>query len=159
MVSVREWPPKVGAKSSMRDGQRDASASASESYLVNQVIRSLGFPRLVRLTNSKDYDRVLKRPDLRKRCGALRLAAVANTMQHARLGLIVGKRGVAKAHQRNRIKRVIRDYFRQQQQELAALDIVIQVMAEIDNAELRSLLEQILDSQIRSSKRAVKARP
>ena len=70
-------------------------------------------------------------------------------MQHARVGLIVGKRGVAKAHERNRIKRVIRDYFRQQQQELAALDIVIQVMAELDNAELRAGLTRLLDGQVR----------
>ena len=70
-------------------------------------------------------------------------------MQHARLGLIVGKRGVAHAHERNRIKRVIRDYFRQQQQELAALDIVIQVMAELDNAQLRAGLARLLDEQVR----------
>jgi len=70
-------------------------------------------------------------------------------MQHARLGLIVGKRGVAKAHERNRIKRVIRGYFRQQQQELAPLDIVIQVMAELDNAELRTRLARLFDDQVR----------
>lgn len=109
------------------------------------MIRSLGFPRGVRLTTSRDYEYVLKHPGLRKRAGPLRMAAVANTMQSARLGLIVGKRGVAKAHERNRIKRVIRDYFRQQQQELAALDIVIQVTAELDNAELRTLLVPLFD--------------
>ena len=75
------------------------------------------------------------------------MAAVANRMQGARLGLIVAKRGVAKAHDRNRIKRVIRDYFRHQQQELAALDIVIQVMAEVDNVELRAALVQLLNSR------------
>jgi ribonuclease P protein component len=67
-------------------------------------------------------------------------------MHCPRLGLIVGKRGVAKAHERNRIKRVVRDYFRQQQQELAALDIVIQVMAELDNSELRTLLARLFDT-------------
>jgi len=70
-------------------------------------------------------------------------------MQCARLGLIVAKRGVAQAHERNRIKRVVRDYFRQKQQEFAALDIVIQVMAELDNAELRVLLDKLLDAQVR----------
>ena len=77
------------------------------------------------------------------------MSAVANTMQCPRLGLIVAKRGVAKAHERNRIKRVIRDYFRQQQQELAALDIVIQVMAKLDNAELRVFLARLFDAQVR----------
>lgn len=77
------------------------------------------------------------------------MSAVANTMHCARLGLIVGKRGVSKAHTRNRIKRVIRNYFRHQQRELAALDIVIQVMAELDNHELRAQLSQLLDSRVR----------
>lgn len=107
------------------------------------MVRSHGFPRSARLLASRDYDRVLKHSDLRKRVGPLRLAAVANTIQRARLGLIVGKREVAKAHERNRIKRVIRDYFRQRQQELAALDIVIQVMVELDNSELRTLLARL----------------
>jgi ribonuclease P protein component len=80
-------------------------------------------------------------------------------MHTARLGLIVGKRGVQKAHERNRIKRVIRDYFRQRTQDLATLDIVIQVMAELDNCELREHLARLLapltdpsatDSQARS---------
>ena len=65
-------------------------------------------------------------------------------MQTARLGLIVGKRGVHEAHERNRIKRVIRDYFRQRTQDLATLDIVIQVMAELDNCELREHLPRLL---------------
>jgi ribonuclease P protein component len=113
------------------------------------VVGSFAFPRSVRLTASRDYDRVLKHSELRKRAGPLRLAAVANRMQCARLGLIVGKRAVAKAHERNRIKRVIRDYFRQQQQELAALDMVIQVMAQIDNAQLRASLERLFDAEVR----------
>ncbi len=113
------------------------------------MVRSFGFPRSIRLTKTRDYDRVLKQPDLRKRRGPLRMAAVANTMRRARLGLIVGKRGVAKAHERNRIKRVVRDYFRQQQQDLAALDIVIQVTAELDNAALRAHLAGLFDAQVR----------
>ncbi|MFP6837324.1 MAG: ribonuclease P protein component [Pseudomonadales bacterium] len=107
------------------------------------MIRPLGFPRSARLTASRDYDGALRHADLRNRIGPIRLTAVANNMQRARLGMIVGKRGVAKAHERNRIKRVIRDFFRQRRADLAALDIVIQVTGQIDNSELRGLLFQV----------------
>ena len=117
------------------------------------MIRPLGFPRSARLTASRDYDRALRHADLRNRVGPLRLAAVANTMQSARLGLIVGKRGVAKAHERNRIKRVIRDQFRQRRTDLGRSDIVIQVTGQIGNSELRAMLSQLfaplVDSQVR----------
>jgi ribonuclease P protein component len=74
-------------------------------------------------------------------------------MQRARLGMIVGKRGVAKAHERNRIKRVIRDHFRQRRTDLGGSDIVIQVTGQIGSSELRAMLFQLLaplvDSRVR----------
>ncbi len=66
-------------------------------------------------------------------------------MPSARLGLIVGKRAVAKAHQRNRLKRVAREAFRLKRSELPALDIVLQVRGPIDSRTLRSKLEDMLN--------------
>lgn len=64
-------------------------------------------------------------------------------MPGARLGLIVGKRGVAKAHERNRLKRVARETFRLKRSELPAVDIVVQVRGPIDSHTLRSRLEDM----------------
>lgn len=66
-------------------------------------------------------------------------------MPSARLGLIVGKRAVAKAHERNRLKRVAREAFRLKRSELPALDIVLQVRGPIDSRALRSKLEDMLN--------------
>ncbi len=66
-------------------------------------------------------------------------------MPSARLGLIVGKRAVAKAHERNRLKRVAREAFRLKRSELPALDIVLQVLGPIDARTLRSKLEDMLN--------------
>ncbi len=66
-------------------------------------------------------------------------------MPSARLGLIIGKRAVAKAHQRNRLKRVAREAFRLKRSELPALDIVLQVRGPIDSCTLRSKLEDMLN--------------
>jgi ribonuclease P protein component len=66
-------------------------------------------------------------------------------MPSARLGLIIGKRAVAKAHERNRLKRVAREAFRLKRSELPALDIVLQVRGPIDSCTLRSKLEDMLN--------------
>ncbi len=66
-------------------------------------------------------------------------------MPSARLGLIIGKRAVAKAHERNRLKRVAREAFRLKRSELPALDIVLQVRGPIDSCTVRSKLEDMLN--------------
>ena len=48
-----------------------------------------------------------------------------NALDHARLGLVVSKKVSKRAVVRNRIKRQIRETFRQQQQTLGARDYVV----------------------------------
>jgi ribonuclease P protein component len=51
--------------------------------------------------------------------------ACENTVGHPRLGLAVGVRVARSAVQRNRLKRLVRDWFRFKQHETPALDIVV----------------------------------
>lgn len=48
-----------------------------------------------------------------------------NEVGHPRLGLAVGVKAAGNAVNRNRIKRVVRDSFRRQRQDLPPLDIVV----------------------------------
>lgn len=52
-----------------------------------------------------------------------------NGLNFSRLGLVVPKRVLARAVDRNRTKRVIREAFRLSQHELGALDVVVRVKA------------------------------
>lgn len=109
-----------------------------------------GFPRSARLTEARDFDRVFRSASVRARHGALRLSAVPNRMQTARLGLVVGKRALRKAPQRNRAKRVLRETFRRRRHELPAMDIVIQVTGDAANDAYRASCEALL-ARLRSS--------
>ena len=87
-------------------------------------LMSLGLPKQARLLNSTEYTQVLRRPDIKVVKGPVQLKAQRNAAGCARLGLIVPKRGIAKAYDRNLVKRVIREQFRTAQGRLPALDIV-----------------------------------
>ncbi len=84
-----------------------------------------GFPRTARLTRKSDFDRVLSAPS---RCGsALFRAQVApgEGEATARLGLAIAKRVVRKSHDRNRLKRHVREVFRARRALLPQSDIVV----------------------------------
>lgn len=69
-----------------------------------------------------------------------------NQRNHARLGLAIAKKSVASACARNRIKRLIREDFRQNQARLPAIDLVFYAhpgLADLSNAMLRELLADI----------------
>ena len=62
----------------------------------------------------------------------------------SRLGIVVAKKKVRRAHERNRIKRIARESFRLHQQNLDLLDIVVMPKVGIEaipNAELHKQLE------------------
>lgn len=96
-----------------------------------------------RLLNAKDYGRVFDGPDARvSHPNVLLLAKLNNRSQH-RLGLVIAKKNVRFAVQRNRIKRIAREFFRTLPRSEPALDVVLlarQGVGQLDNAELSSIL-------------------
>ena len=63
----------------------------------------------------------------------------------ARLGFVIAKRKVRRAHERNRIKRLARDSFRLNQAQLPALDIILMAKPEalsLSNSELHDQLRK-----------------
>ncbi len=77
-----------------------------------------------RLLNAAAFGRVFDKAS-RSRDELFTVLCRRNDKQEARLGLAISKRHCRRATARNRIKRIIRESFRKQQELLAGLDIVV----------------------------------
>lgn len=80
--------------------------------------------RGVRLSGPKDYRRVFSDPRRSEDAYFLLLGA-SNGAQSARLGLAIAKKCAVRAVDRNRIKRIVRESFRQNQNQLIGVDYVV----------------------------------
>ena len=109
------------------------------------MIRSERLTKQHRLLTAASFQSILKDPGLRKSRGQLQLVAARNTIAHARLGLIVPKRVVPHAHDRNRVKRVIREAFRRRAGALPALDLIFRVRQPTAEPGLQECLGWLLD--------------
>ena len=100
---------------------------------------SQDFSREKRLLTPRHFKAVFDSPTGKVPGKNLLILARENGLDHPRLGLVIGKKSVKLAVQRNRLKRLMRDSFRLNQQLLAGLDIVIVArkgLGEIENPEL-----------------------
>tara|TARA_R110000772_G_scaffold96406_20_gene195026 strand:- start:5677 stop:6039 length:363 start_codon:yes stop_codon:yes gene_type:complete len=76
----------------------------------------------------------------------LTLLARHNDRLNPRLGITIAKKRVKKAHDRNRIKRIVRESFRNHQQSLPNIDIVVVGKSGLDklsNQELFLVLSKL----------------
>lgn len=85
----------------------------------------LSFPRQSRLLNARSYKNVFDEPTQRKSDQHTVILAKTNDLGYARLGLVVSKKNVKLAVNRNKVKRVIRESFRHCQVNLNSLDVVV----------------------------------
>jgi ribonuclease P protein component len=76
------------------------------------------------MNHPRDYSRVFRQAK-RIGGGGLTILTVENSVGHPRLGLAIAKKHVKLASQRNRLKRIIRESFRQHQSAFSSIDIVV----------------------------------
>lgn len=103
------------------------------------------FPKSRRLLNARDYSRVFDRADTKASHRYLLLLASRNEGAGPRLGLVIARKNVRLAVQRNRIKRIAREFFRKLPPSEPALDVVLLArrgLDQLDNDELSSILRQ-----------------
>lgn len=106
---------------------------------------SASFPKASRVVDKRDYARVFNEAE-RIAANSLVLLYCNNSLTYCRLGLAISKKHVAKAVDRNRIKRQIREFFRHRKAQCAGLDIVFvsrPAMRGVDNRMLLRNLEEL----------------
>lgn len=95
--------------------------------------------RDARLVKKADFDRVFVE-NQRARTDFLLVMAYPNQAGYPRLGMVIAKRLLSRAVDRNRVKRCVRESFRQVLSELPACDFVVRLIARpIPGEEARDL--------------------
>lgn len=102
---------------------------------------SRSYGRDKRLLTSRQFSAVFDSPTGKAPGRSVLLLVRENGLPHPRLGVVIGKKSVKLAVERNRIKRLIRDSFRLNQLVLGGLDIVViarKGLADLDNPQLHA---------------------
>ena len=121
---------------------------------------NLGFGREKRLLTPQQFKAVFDYASNKVPGKNVLLLARDNQLEHPRLGLVIGKKSVKLAVERNRIKRQIRESFRHNQSLLVGVDIVIVArrgIADLSNIELRQQFDKMLKRLARQRITALQA--
>jgi len=120
------------------------------------------FSTAVRIRCAADYKSVFDGALFKVHQPHFLFLARPTELHHSRLGIVVAKKKVRRAHERNRIKRLARESFRLHQQQLDDLDIVIMPKMGVEavpNAELHQQLQFAWQKLNRLAKKHSKIAP
>lgn len=101
------------------------------------------FPGTYRLRKTDEYSSVFAfRRVFRGRYFMLHYRP--NEISTARLGLVVAKRLAKRASQRNLVKRIVREQFRQRRAELDAVDVIVRLREPVQDATRKMIHRDIV---------------
>jgi ribonuclease P protein component len=109
------------------------------------VFHAQTLPKLARLRTKEQFDRVFK-AGKKISSGGVAIFYNQNDQTQARMGIVVTKRNVPLATQRNSLKRVVRESFRQRRHLFPNVDVIVYLYASaksFSNAKLHLCLEQL----------------
>ena len=118
--------------------------------------KALGFSKSDRLLNASDFTAVFNDAQIKASHPQFLILAKNTGHSSARLGLVIAKKNIRNAVDRNRLKRLIRESFRLKQHHLPAIDAIVLARRggdQIANHELFEILENLWK---RAAKRAKK---
>lgn len=101
------------------------------------------FPKEVRLLTASDYSNVFQDVQLRVSSKNFLILARNPNIDKPRLGIIVAKKNVKLAVERNRIKRQLRESFRKERMSLPNLDMVLLAKKGTDINSSSSIAEEL----------------
>lgn len=103
------------------------------------------FSKTQRLLNAQDYSRVFEKADARASHRHMLLLARRSEGSQSRLGLVIAKKHIKLAVQRNRIKRLAREFFRNLHPTDYPIDVILLArkgLGDLDNGTVSSILLQ-----------------
>ena len=103
-----------------------------------------GFSKTSRLLKAADYKAVFTNARFKVSSRHFLMLAISNDRVNSRLGLVIAKKHVPLAVQRNRLKRLIRNAFRLNSNLLTSLDLVVLARKDADRLDNKQLTEALL---------------
>ncbi len=121
------------------------------------MIAQLTFPKSHRLLNANAFSPVFDAPSFKIHHSNFLILAKFNGLTHPRLGLVVPKKIMRKAVQRNQCKRVVRESFRNKQHHLPAIDAIVLARRgseQLVKENIREILDGLWDRAAKAAKKA-----
>lgn len=115
------------------------------------------FGKNLRLLNAKEYQQVFDNVTWKASSSHFVFLSTKNSLAYPRLGLVIAKRQVRTAVQRNRIKRILREQFRLLQYDLANVDIIVLVRPRVDQQDNPQLQGEVANCFQRLNKKIQKS--
>jgi ribonuclease P protein component len=103
--------------------------------------RTYKLVKQAKMIKTDDFSSVF---NFRKRLSSQYLAMhyQPNTLQHARLGLVIGKKTAKLAVTRNYMRRVLRELFRLQQHEVCRVDLIVRVQKKFSKVDFIQIKQE-----------------
>jgi ribonuclease P protein component len=101
-----------------------------------------GFTKASRLLGPSQFGKVFQKADYKLSTSTLLMLGSKSTLS-PRLGIVVAKKNVKSAVQRNRLKRIIRESFRLRQEDFDTIDLVILVRQGLDKMNNNEIFVQV----------------
>ena len=105
-----------------------------------------GFSREARLLKPAEFKRVFDNTEWRGSTPHLLVLSASNQANQARLGFVLAKKQIKHAVDRNRVKRLIRESFRQNKHRMESRDFVVLArsgVTELDNQQIRDMIDAL----------------
>lgn len=140
-------PRLLGSLQNPRWSRSIGCPSRQRPQTLGCIILNYGFSKQYRLLKTDDFSSVFALKNRRSRDLLQVSQSADNALGHPRLGLVVSKKTAKRAHDRNYMKRVIRDWFRLNQHQLPPHDFVVRVRQAFNREtapEARNQLAQLM---------------
>lgn len=96
------------------------------------------FTKKQRILSRQDYQKVFNQAEFRSGSRRVLLLARRNAFDSGRLGLVIPKKHLRRAVDRNVVKRIAREMFRHRQEAFVGLDVVLLVKGKFDDETLKT---------------------